>query len=76
MSYTKKDFGARLKEQLSANYDVVKIARWTHREFLDHCIEIETDLESEMMRIIAMEEGPEFELTEQEITSLADELQK
>ena len=76
MSYTKKDFGARLKEQLTVNYDVVKIARWTHGEFLDHCIEIETDLESEMMRIIAMEEGPEFELTEQEITSLADELQK
>lgn len=34
------------------------------------------DLEAEMMRIIAMEEGVEFELTEQEIRTPAEELQR
>jgi hypothetical protein len=75
MSYTRKDFGARLKEQLTVDYDVVKVARWAHKEYLDHCRELELDLVHEMMKIIAMEEGPEFELTEQEIQSLAVELQ-
>ena len=76
MSYTKREFGARLEEQLDVGYDVVKIGRWTYQEFLEHCIELEIGLKAEMMRIIAMEEGIEFELTEQEIRTLAEELQK
>lgn len=76
MSYTRKDFGARLKEQLAGHYDVVKVARWAHTEYLTHCKELDADLVDEMMRIIAMEEGPEFELPEPEIQSLADQLQK
>lgn len=76
MTYTSKEFGARLKEQVAVAYDVVKIARWAHHEFLAHCNDLDPGLQSEMMKIIAMEEGPEFELTAQEIHSLADELQK
>lgn len=76
MSYTKREFGARLEEQLNFGYNIVKIARWTHQEFLEHCREIDVDLEAKMMRIVAMEEGVEFELTEQEIRTLAEELQE
>ncbi len=76
MSYTRKDFGARLKKQLTVDYDVVKVARWAHKEYLDHCRELEADLVAEITKIIAMEEGPEFELTKEEIQLLADELQK
>jgi hypothetical protein len=76
MSYRKKDFGLRLKEQLSIGYDVVGVARWAHQEFLNHCGELEPGLQPEMMKIVAMEEGPEFELTEQEIHAFADELVK
>jgi len=76
MSYTRKEFGARLRAQLSIDYDVVKVARWAHQQYLDHCRELDGDLVNEMMRIIAMEEGPEFELTGQEIQAIADELQK
>lgn len=76
MNYSRKDFSARLKEQLALDYDVVQLARWAHKEYLDHCQELEADLVAEMMKIIAMEEGPEFELTEQEIRTLANELQK
>jgi hypothetical protein len=75
MSYTKKDFGLRLKDQITTGYDVVRVARWAHQEFLDHCRELEAGLQPEMMRVIVMEEGPEFELTEHEIQSLADDLQ-
>lgn len=76
MSYPKKDFGLRLKEQLNIGYDVVRVARWAYQEYLDHCSELEPGLKSEMMKIIAMEEGPEFEMSEQEIQTLANELLK
>ncbi len=74
MSYRKKDFALRLKEQLSVGYNVVRIARWTHQEFVNHCRELEPGLQPEMMKIIAMEEGPEFEMSEHEIQTMANEL--
>jgi hypothetical protein len=76
MNYGKKEFGLRLKQQLTACYDVVRIARWAHQEFLDHCRDLEPGLQPEMMKVIAMEEGPEFEMSEQEIQTLANELLK
>lgn len=76
MSYRKKDFGLRLKEQLAIGYDVVRVARWTHQEFLDHCRELEPGLQPAMMKLIAMEEGPEFEMSKQEIQTFANELLK
>lgn len=76
MSYTKKDFALRLKRQLIGTYDIVKVARWAHQEFLDHARELEVGLQLEMMKVIAMEEGSEFEMTEPEIRKFADELEK
>jgi hypothetical protein len=67
MSYTKQIFAERLKNQLVTGYDVVRIARWAYNEFTTNCRELEPGLKSEMMRIIVMEEGPEFEMTEQEM---------
>ena len=76
MSYTKKDFALGLTQQLRSHYDVVKMARWAFREFLDHTKELETGLEEEIMKVVSMEEGPQFEMTAQEIQELADELEK
>lgn len=67
MTYTKKQFANRLSQQLVLKYDATRIARWAFNEFTLHCRELEPGLKSDMMRIIAMEEGPEFEMTEQEI---------
>jgi hypothetical protein len=67
MTYTKKQFAERLSQQLVLKYDVTRIARWAYNEFTMNCREIEPGLEREMMKIIVMEEGPEFEMTEQEI---------
>jgi hypothetical protein len=75
MSYTKKDFGQRLRNRLSAGYDVVKIARWAHREFLENIGELDPRLDAEVMKVIAMEEGPEFEMTEGELQDMARRLE-
>lgn len=74
MIYTRKQFGKDLAEQLSSGYDTRRLSRWAFKQYLD--CELEKGLQSEMMTIIAMEEGPEFELTEKEILKLIAELVK
>jgi len=74
MTYTKKIFAERLSQQIVLKYDIIRIARWAYDEFTLNCRDLEPGLKSEMMRIIAMEEGPEFEMTEQEIREFARSL--
>lgn len=74
MSYKKSDFGKRLFEQLSQGYDVARIAHWAFVEHLDHIKELEDGLDSEIMTVIAMGEGPQFHLSENELRRLAARL--
>lgn len=76
MTYTKKLFGGELKKQLSTDCDVVRIARWSHREYLEHCGDFEPGLYEILMSVVAMEEGPEFELSEDELWKLVGELEQ
>lgn len=74
MSYTKKDFALGLSQQLDSGYEVVRVARWAYQEYLTHCRELEHGLKPNIMKVVAMEEGPQFEMTEQEIRNFAVEL--
>lgn len=74
MSYTAKDFGQALEQELSKGYDVVRIARMAFSAYQDHCREVSPDLYKMMFQIIAMEEGPEFEFSEQELQEFAKNL--
>jgi len=51
------------------------MALWAHQEYLNNCGELELGLQAEMMKVIAMEEGPEFEMTEHKIQEFADGLE-
>ncbi len=75
MKYSKKDFAIKLKQQLAGGYDVVKVARWAYQEYLGNCEGLESGLKPEMMKVIVMEEGPEFEMTESEIQNFANNLE-
>ncbi len=74
MNYSKQEFGQALKRQLLSGYDVVKLARWAHNLFLEHCSHLEPGLQEILMQVVAMEEGPEFEFSEAELKELADDL--
>ncbi len=73
MIYSKKEFGQSLKKQLS-DYDVVRLARWTHSLFLEHSSHLEHGLQEILMQLAAMEEGAEFEFSKAELRKLADDL--
>ena len=75
MSYTKKEFAHRLRQQLANGYDAVNLARWAYAELLRQDGNLDAEVESEMMTVVVMEQGPEFEMTELEINQFANELE-
>jgi hypothetical protein len=74
MTYTAGDFARALLNELQKDFDIVCLSRWAMRIYLMHCREMEPQLQSEVMTVVAMEEGPEFELTKDELVQLAHRL--
>jgi hypothetical protein len=74
MRLTRAALGRELTRELEEGYDPVRIAKWAYRVHLDS-IEIDVGLEAEMLKLIAMEQGPEFEMSESELLELARTLQ-
>ncbi|MBI5622250.1 MAG: hypothetical protein HY924_00580 [Elusimicrobia bacterium] len=74
MIYRKSDFGKALLKELGKGYAVARIAHWAFVEHLDHIKELEDGLDSEMMTVIAMGEGAQFHLSEDELRQLAARL--
>jgi hypothetical protein len=75
MKYSKQQFVRELKDQIDTGYNPVRIAQWAHNEiYLKHSRYLEQGLQELLMQLIAMEEGPEFEISESELRKLADDL--
>lgn len=74
MRLTRQEFGRALSEELDDGYDPVRRAKWAYRTHLD-ATEIDVGLEQEMLKLIAMEQGPEFEMSESELRALVQTLQ-
>lgn len=74
--YTKAQFGKELKQELTKDFDVVHLSRWAYRKYLEKTSQLENGVDEVMMKIVAMEEGPEFEYTKEELIELANDLQK
>lgn len=74
MSYSKKDFARELIAELDREYDVVRLARWAMHSYYQHSHELEDDVQNEIMAVVVMEEGPEFEMTEEELREFAGRL--
>ena len=75
MTYTRRDFGKDSMAELEKGYDVVGLSRWAMSVYMKRCHETEAKLDKIIMSIVAMEEGPEFEFSEQELRQMANELQ-
>ncbi|MDC1143109.1 hypothetical protein OAU50_08455 [Planctomycetota bacterium] len=74
MTYTKKKFVAALRDQCKETYDVVALSRWAFAEYLSNSNKLETGLYDFIFVIVCMEEGPEFELTKDELLAEAERL--
>lgn len=76
MNYTRTQLAEWLQGQLTLGYDVKRIADHAHTLFLDNRSQMSTDLERVVMKIMMMEEGPQFELSETELRALVEELSR
>lgn len=74
MVYTKKQFGLELKEKISTGSDCQDISRWAFKIYTDHGLEFEDGLDFFVLKLVSMDEGPEFSLSKVELTYLANKL--
>ena len=72
--YTKAEFGESLLEAVKRDYDEVELARWAYELYLDHANHLEPGLYEEMMKIVSLEGGDEFLLSESQIRKIGEEL--
>jgi hypothetical protein len=74
MRLTRTSFGQALAAELDKEYDVKRIARWAYEIFLD-TREFDHGLRDQILSIVAMEQGKEFEFTLEELRNLSIDLQ-
>lgn len=72
--YTKRQFANDLQRRLEAEPTISEISNWAYYVYLDKVREFEPGLLPTVMKLIAMDEGPEFEYTLAELRNLACEL--
>lgn len=69
----KQFIGRKLKEKLSEGYDVVNISRWAFHIF-SNTRSLDSELRDILEQLFSMEDDPQFELTAEELTELAEKL--
>jgi hypothetical protein len=72
MIFTKRDLGKKLKEQIVSGRNANQIGKWAYSIFFENCRELEPELKEILEVLLLMENGPEFEYTEQELRLLAE----
>ena len=72
--YSKELFANELRNQIAKGFDLQRISTWADDTFFLHQRELEKGLYEYFMRVLMMEMGSEFVLTEQELLEMANEL--
>jgi len=67
---TRKEFASALRAQLAQGYDPVRIARWAYELHLS-ARSFDEGVESDILQLIAMDMGDEYEIGEQELQRIA-----
>ena len=74
MSYNVLDLKAEVEAELAEGYEPRRLAKKAFRIYSEQGRDLEPALDTAVMRLMAMEEGPEFELSEAEILELLSQL--
>ncbi len=70
----KQLIGKELKSELAKGYDIVRISRWAFRVYSEDPRSLDPSLCEILESLFAMEDDPQFELTAEELSNLADRL--
>jgi hypothetical protein len=74
MTYSKKKFALQLQEKILQGKDYIKISKWAFQIYSEQGIELEKGLDNIVMSLIAMEKGPEFIISNEDLLILAKQL--
>lgn len=73
--YTKSQFGIELEQEMKKKLGIVHLSRWAFGKYIElDRIKYEEGLDEIVMKIVVMEEGPEFEYTEEGLEKLVADL--
>ncbi|MCJ8170892.1 hypothetical protein [Atopomonas sediminilitoris] len=74
MTYSAKEMAAELEKEVIGGYDISKISKAAFRIYQDHGLEISEAMDRKLLALMAMDEGPEFEMTEAEFLETIAEI--
>jgi hypothetical protein len=69
----KQSIGKGLKKELLKGYDIVRISRWAFQIFSNER-SLDSATRDILEKLFSMEDDPQFELSQEELTQLADKL--
>jgi len=68
----KIDFSNELLIQIKTKVSILKISEWAYDFFQNNCRSIDKSFEYDIMKIVSIQEGDEFELTYDELKDIAN----
>ena len=74
MAYTRKDFGLELKEKIKKGETQDAIGKWAYKMYWEHMLEIDDEFQDFLTDLDAIQDGPEFERSYEELDQIADRL--
>ena len=74
MIYTKKQFAEELQEKIMRDVSCDKISKWAFEIYIEYGLDFEDGLDYFVLKLIAMEEGPEFFLSKEKLKDIVKEL--
>ncbi len=76
MTYTPTDFRNDIIKEIEKGYNPIRIAQLAYDIDLDNGANISTEFHDEILGVMMMESGPEFEMTEEQLRDYLDEMVK
>jgi len=72
--YTQTDLAMDLEKTLTNGFDIFRISKTAFHIYQEHGLELTEPMDHVLLTLMAMAEGPEFELTEPEFVALITEI--
>jgi hypothetical protein len=72
--YSTTDLAIDLEKTLNQGFDIFKVSKTAFHIYQEHGLELTEPMDRVLLTLMAMEEGPEFELTEAEFLALITEV--
>lgn len=71
---SKKQVAIELKDKIDSNVSLKDIAQWAYAIYFQHCSDLDQELETALIDLFTMGEGPAFELSKEQLNAMIEHL--